>query len=127
SCATKPSRGSTSFASRLGDRPNTSTAPLVGSTSPITKCRSVVLPAPFGPTSAVTDPDGISSVQSRSAHREPYRFASPEVRIATVPFPRPSTPPTAAPPQQPTRRFPRRRGQPHAPALPNAGALTAAP
>ena len=26
----------------------------VGSTSPITMCRSVVLPAPFGPTSAVT-------------------------------------------------------------------------
>ena len=60
-----------SFASRRGERPSTSTTPLVGSPSPITRCSSVVLPAPFGPTSAVTDPDGTSSVQSRSAHCEP--------------------------------------------------------
>ena len=38
---------------------------------PTASWSSVVLPAPFGPTSAVTDPAGISSVQSWSAHFEP--------------------------------------------------------
>ena len=38
---------------------------------PIASCSSVVLPAPFGPTSAVTEPAGISSVQSRSAQCAP--------------------------------------------------------
>ena len=39
--------------------------------SPIAVCSSVVLPAPFGPTSAVTEPAGIVSEQSRSAQSEP--------------------------------------------------------
>ena len=47
------------------------------------------MPAPFGPTSAVTEPDGTSSAQSRNAHFEPYRLPSPSARNAVT---RPSSP-----------------------------------
>ena len=46
-------------------------SPADGLLSPTASCRSVVLPAPFGPTSAVTEPAGTSSVQSRSAQFAP--------------------------------------------------------
>src|SRR6266516_3602310 len=39
----------------------------VSAVRPTDMCSSVVLPAPFGPTSAATRPPGIASVQSRSA------------------------------------------------------------
>ena len=55
----------------LARRPSTCTSPAVGAISPTARCRSVVLPAPFGPTSAVTVPRGSVSEQSRSAQREP--------------------------------------------------------
>ena len=38
-----------------------------GTARPTARFSSVVLPAPFGPTSAATCPAGISSVHSRSA------------------------------------------------------------
>ncbi len=44
---------------------------VVGLLRPTARFSSVVFPAPFGPTSAVTDPAGISSVQSLSAHVDP--------------------------------------------------------
>ncbi len=47
------------------------TDPAVGRHSPTMQWSSVVLPAPFGPTRAATLPDGMDSVQSRSAHTEP--------------------------------------------------------
>ena len=43
---------------------------------------SVVLPAPFGPTTAVIEPVGNDRVQSRSAHRWPYRWPASTVSIA---------------------------------------------
>ena len=54
-----------------GTRPSTATSPASAAPRPTASCSSVVLPAPFGPTSAVTEPAGISSVQSRSAQVEP--------------------------------------------------------
>ena len=52
------------------DQPRTR-SPVLAAVSPISVCRRVVLPAPFGPTSAVTEPAGIVSEQSRSAQSEP--------------------------------------------------------
>ena len=52
-----------------GRPPSTSIVPAVGASSPTARCRRVVLPAPFGPTSPTTRPAGISSVQSVSAQR----------------------------------------------------------
>src|SRR5580700_11594285 len=52
--------------------PSTVTVPAEGAVRPTARLSSVVLPAPFGPTSAVTRPAGISSVHSRSAQVRPY-------------------------------------------------------
>ena len=51
--------------------PSTVTAPADGAVRPTARFSSVLLPAPFGPTSAVTRPAGISSVHSRSAQVPP--------------------------------------------------------
>jgi hypothetical protein len=54
-----------------GRPPSTVTAPADGAARPTARFSSVVLPAPFGPTSAATRPAGIASVHSRSAHVPP--------------------------------------------------------
>ena len=51
--------------------PSTVTAPADGAVRPTARFSSVLLPAPFGPTSAVTRPAGISSVHSRRAQVPP--------------------------------------------------------
>ena len=51
--------------------PSTVTTPALGAARPTARFSSVVLPAPFGPTSAATCPAGIASVQSRSAQVPP--------------------------------------------------------
>ena len=48
--------------------PSTLTVPAVGVARPTARFSRVVLPAPFGPTSAATWPSGMASVHSRSAH-----------------------------------------------------------
>jgi hypothetical protein len=48
--------------------PRTVTAPAVGAVRPTARFSKVLLPAPFGPTSAATWPSGMASVHSRSAH-----------------------------------------------------------
>jgi hypothetical protein len=50
-----------------GDAPNTCADPSLGASSPTAMRRNVVLPAPFGPISAITLPSGMDTVQSRSA------------------------------------------------------------
>ncbi len=50
-----------------GAPPSTETVPRVGLASPASIRSSVVLPAPFGPTSAETRPSGTVTVQSVSA------------------------------------------------------------
>ncbi|GAA0944142.1 hypothetical protein GCM10009558_059120 [Virgisporangium aurantiacum] len=67
SWARKPIRLSARTLLVVGDSPNTSTDPDVGVSSPTDNRSSVVFPAPFGPTSAVTEPAGRSRVQSRRA------------------------------------------------------------
>jgi hypothetical protein len=47
--------------------PSMAAVPLVGTASPTHMFIRVVLPAPFGPTSAVRCPAGTASVHSRSA------------------------------------------------------------
>src|SRR6266550_8817044 len=73
----KPTRESTSVGCMRGDQSNTRISPAVGSRSPTARCRSVVLPAPFGPTRPMTRPAGRARSQSRSAHVFRYRFVSP--------------------------------------------------
>ena len=51
--------------------PSTVTAPADGPVRPTARFSSVLLPAPFGPTSAATRPAGIASVHSRSAQVPP--------------------------------------------------------
>jgi hypothetical protein len=51
--------------------PSTVMAPADGAARPTARFSSVLLPAPFGPTSATTWPAGIASEQSRSAHVRP--------------------------------------------------------
>jgi hypothetical protein len=46
---------------------STPISPVVWLISPTASCKSVVLPAPFGPIRATTRPAGMASVQSRSA------------------------------------------------------------
>ena len=50
--------------------PSTATPPAVGTVRPTHRCNSVVLPAPSGPASTATFPDGIASVHSRSAQAQ---------------------------------------------------------
>ena len=71
SCATKPTRGSTREGWSRGDAPNTRMVPALGAANPMASWRSVVLPAPFGPTSAAIRPAGRCSEQSRNAQERP--------------------------------------------------------
>src|ERR1700722_4992724 len=54
--------------------PSTVTSPADGTDRPTARFSSVLLPAPFGPTSATTRPAGTSSVHSRSAQVPRYRL-----------------------------------------------------
>ena len=51
--------------------PSTVTPPADGAVRPTARFSRVLLPAPFGPTSAVTRPAGTCSVHSRSAQVRP--------------------------------------------------------
>ena len=79
--------------------------PADGAARPTARFSSVVLPAPFGPTSAATCPAGIASVHSRSAHVPPYRLPRPLVSMMFM-LSTPSVSPLAAPPRvrDPLRR-----------------------
>src|SRR5215472_6973408 len=67
--------------------PSTVTAPADGIDRPTDTLSSVVLPAPFGPTSAATRPAGISRVHSRSAQvRRPYRLPRPLASTTFIGF-----------------------------------------
>lgn len=70
SCATYPTLASCSGPA-AGRSPSTRMLPAVGASWPTARFSSVLLPAPFGPTSPTTRPAGMSSVQSDSAHRCP--------------------------------------------------------
>ena len=76
-----PGRRSRPGRAALGSRPAGRRAPRscpsVGASSPTARLSKVVFPAPFGPTRPTTRPAGISSVQSVSAQRRPYRLPSP--------------------------------------------------
>ena len=56
---------------RVASSPWISTAPLSGTSSPAMIRSSVDLPEPDGPSSAVSDPSGISSETSSSATKSP--------------------------------------------------------
>src|SRR5215208_6455945 len=58
------------------DRSSTWTVPLEGRMRPATRLRIVDLPAPFGPSRAVT-PVPIPRVRSETATTSPYHLATP--------------------------------------------------
>src|SRR5216684_2845410 len=76
SCATN-AMPSSAAGDPAGRPPSTVTLPADGSARPTARFSSVVLPAPFGPTSAVTCPAGTASVHSRSAQVLLYRLLRP--------------------------------------------------
>jgi hypothetical protein len=51
--------------------PSTEIDPALGCKRPTERWSSLVFPAPFGPTSPTTLPDGIARVHSESAHLRP--------------------------------------------------------
>jgi hypothetical protein len=70
SCATK-AMPSSAAGDPAGWTPSTVTVPAAGTASPARMFIKVVLPAPFGPTSAARCPAGIASVHLRSAQVSP--------------------------------------------------------
>jgi hypothetical protein len=60
----------------------TSTVPASGACMPLSTRMSVLLPAPFSPTSACTSPRAASSDASRLATTGPNAFATPRTRTA---------------------------------------------
>lgn len=83
SWATKPTRASWPGVVP-GCPPRTETDPASGRRSPTASWRSVVLPAPLGPTRPTTLPAGMASVHSESAHLCPYRLPRPLASKTTV-------------------------------------------
>ena len=59
------------FAASRGGPPKTSTVPEIGVSSPAIVFRSVLLPAPFGPMTARSEPVAISRSTSANATRSP--------------------------------------------------------
>ena len=63
------------------ETPSTRTSPSSGTSSPASRCRSVVLPEPDGPVTTVSFP-GANVASSRSnGVADPYRFVSPRASI----------------------------------------------
>src|SRR3954470_20472961 len=75
-------RDSTAVGFDTGSSPNTDTDPACARISPIACLMSVVLPAPFVPTSPNTTPRGIDRLTSLSASVEPKR--RDRLRISTT-------------------------------------------
>src|SRR5262245_13431068 len=71
-----------SAASRETSQPRTSTWPASAAVSPAITRSVVVLPAPFGPSSAWNSPRGISRSSPSTAVNSPKRFTSPRMRSA---------------------------------------------
>ena len=81
---TRPSRQMRCGAMPVISRPSKRTLPASGGRKPATMAKSVVLPAPFGPISAVMRPACASSDASETATRPPKRLTMPRAsRTAT--------------------------------------------
>src|SRR5919204_431411 len=64
--------------------PSQRIAPAHGRTRPATQLRSVLLPAPFGPSSATISPGAIDSVTPESTRTSPYPASSPAISSTRV-------------------------------------------
>ena len=67
---------------RFGSRPSVRTAPASGCSAPVTRRTTVVLPAPFGPSSTVTVPRGTTKARSLTATTSPNVRQTPESATA---------------------------------------------
>jgi len=59
----------------------------------------LVLPAPLGPSTAVTSPEAAENVTPRTASRSPYRTLSPVTSMAATPWTLPVPLMVAPPPR----------------------------
>ncbi len=87
-----PSSRATTGLAMACSRPSTSTLPLVGRWKPATHFTSVLLPAPFSPSSACTVPGATFRFTSRRASNPPKRMPRPQVSSDMAPRPRGSAP-----------------------------------
>ena len=71
-CNTMPMRSRSRAPPVSGSTPSTATVPAVRVRKPSRISTIVVLPAPFGPSSANTSPSAISKLTPRTASSEPY-------------------------------------------------------
>ena len=105
SCSITPTRGRSSARWRTGSRPSTRTEPASGTRRPPQHSTVVVLPAPFGPSTAVMRPAAAVKVSPSTATVPPYRRTSPRTSRAGA-----ATPPGEGMPSM-VGRAPGRRGR----------------
>ena len=74
---TTPRRASAPTRCRRMSSPSIAMRPPSGTNSPVSSWKSVVLPAPFGPSKATNSPGPSASVTPSSALTDPYDFARP--------------------------------------------------
>src|SRR3954468_22218452 len=77
SWAASPTRARTAHPRFGSASPSTWTVPACGRSRPASTRSSVDFPAPFGPSTASSDPAGTAAVTSRSARRSPRRRLRP--------------------------------------------------
>src|SRR5690606_25057267 len=83
-----PTRGRKTAPSRNGSRPRTRTRPESARRNPSQLSTVVVLPAPLGPSTAVTAPAGNRTDKPSTAVVWPYRLTSPSMSTAGETFTR---------------------------------------
>ena len=83
-CSITPTRGRSARASATGSRPRTATVPASGRRYPSQISIVVVLPAPFGPSTAVTVPRRARRLSPSTAVVCPYRLTRSQISTAGV-------------------------------------------
>src|SRR5499427_3695693 len=83
-CSITPTRGRSARAPAAGSRPRTATVPASGRRYPSQISMVVVLPAPFGPSTAVTAPRPASRLSPSTAAVCPYRLTRSRISTAGV-------------------------------------------
>src|SRR5690348_2547674 len=83
-CSITPTRGRSARASATGSMPRTATVPASGRRYPSQISMVVVLPAPFGPSTAVTAPRPARRLSPSTAAVCPYRLTRSRISTAGV-------------------------------------------
>src|SRR5262249_2466906 len=81
-CSITPTRGRSARAAATGSMPRTATVPASGRRYPSQISMVVVLPAPFGPSTAVTAPRRARRLSPSTAAVRPYRLTRSRISTA---------------------------------------------